>query len=658
MAISGTDWASATDPFILAFDHAYTGTLNELTFNRIRLYNSEGFINGVVDDKDVQEIYWSKDTDVSRSWAVNAFQTLGNGPAASSEEFGNLDQKVGAVFDTFYPQDLIEDDTKDAFVYTTGKSGGAVLYSLFAFTAYAWALKDPAQIIFSWIAHHVDSIWTLKDFLDQATFQDASDYYDENPCHLSMWREVGMSIDAQMKKVMDHTSDFLVIGPQDTTGDVLLSLKTKRSGLTTRTASIDLTGESVRNYTIRPTDRYTVDKITSSFGSFLVMANGNTADDPADYLLAQPVEFPSENRNHSIQKVGTVDADRSVSIDCPYHVLRRNLLSHIDIGFWKDDQDEIEIEFADLSHFNFEAGDIVPVTGKGYDGTELFLVTEKIVDWDTMLATCRMLMLRGIDGKSAVYADEPNLILNLRPNALGLFFDGSVSFPADVPLSEVPRNFDRLWGESGYAHATEHTRGTVGPGPGPPTIWPLAANKRERWPAFELATDTGLELPNDSVAEITPPITSGTSAFTFYWVGNPTSTIGPRCLFESYGTFPDVVGFAAVGGAGTHKVQFFDGTWQGTVTPITGWQILVFVLHPFAGNSKIRRNGADIETGLTYTARTMAVTHDYGLGVYADGNGGVFQGDWGECALFKTNHDAATVAAIEAHLAEKYGITI
>ena len=657
MAITGGDWSSSTDPFILALAHAYSSTVGEISFNRVKLLGSEGFINAIVNDKDVQEIYWSKDGDVEKSWPVNAFQTAGTGPAAGYPEFGGFDENLGSGFVSFAAQDLIEADPKTAYVFTTGKSGGAVLYSLFAFTAYAWEQKDPAQVLFSWIAHHVDSIWTLKDYINQTSFQDASDYYDENPCHLSLYREVGFSIDEQIKKVMDHTSDFLVIGPADTSGDVQLSLKTRRDGLTSRDAAIDLEGESVRAYTIRPTDRYTLDKVNASFGSVIMMAGGPLADQPEDYITSQPIEFPSENRNKSMQKVGDASSDRTVGIECPYHILRENLLSHLDIGFWKDDQDEIEIEFTDLSHFNFEAGDIVPVIGRGYDGTELFLVTEKTVDWDTMKATCRVLMLRGIDGKSAVYADEPNLLLNLRPNSLGLFFDGSVSLPVTMPLADDPRNFDRLWSEKEYSHPSQHTRGTVGPAAGPPGPWPLDANVRNGWPCFNLALETGLEISKDLTGGRESILTSAISDYTFYWVGNPTTITGYRALFESDDGGANNIIFAVSGSGTPGKVQYYDGTWRGSVDTIAGWQILVFALNSAAG-STIRRNGAQIEGSLTYTRRQMAVTDDYGLGVNAAGASGVFEGDWAECSLFQVAHDTATIESIEAHLAEKYNISI
>ena len=654
MAISAGDWSSTTDPFIHALTHAWTGTLGDLTNNRILLYNSEGFINGIVDEKDIQELYWSRDSDKENSWPVIAFGVPSSGPGVGYYEFGGFNERIGSSFITFASKDIIPVGTPTAYVYTTGKSSGSALYSLFAFTAYAWEQKDPAQIIFSWIAHWVDSIWTLKDHIDQTSFQDASGYYDENPCPLSLWREVGLSIAGQIKKVMDHTSDFLVVAPADITGDVLMALKTKRSGITTRATAIDLESASVKSYTIRPTDRYTLDRLNSTFGS-IIMAKGGIADEPSEYITARPIEFPSENRNKSMQKVGDADADRTVDIDSPYHLRRRHLLNHVDIGFWKEDQDELEIEFADLTHLNFEAGDIVPVIGKGYDGTELFLVTEKIPNWDTMLCSCRLLMLRGVSGKPPVYADESNLLLSLRPNSLGLFFDGDISLPVSVPIADDPRNFDRLWGEAGYSHASEHTRGTVGPGLGPPVIWPLNVNKRERWPGFALATDTGLEISSDLTAG-KAGIVSSAGNYTFYWIGNPADAANYRVLFEVDDGGTDNIIIAHSGSGTPGKVQFFDGIWHGTANSATGWQILVFVLD--SGGASIRRNGSVIESGLSYTQRAMAAADDYGLGVNAAGTTGVFEGDWMECALFEGAHSTATIEAIEAHLAEKYNITI
>ena len=659
MAISSGDWSASTDPYILAIDHAYTSIVDTLlTNNMLKIVGSEGYLGGYVQNKDVQELYFIND---------DAIQEVLNADSAgfraanldSFKEFGTLHTFSGSISPT-YPQPIIMPDTKDFYIYLAGISGGIPkdTWSLFAYSAYAWENKDPAQLIFAWISHYVKSLFTLKDYLDQSSFQDASDYYDENPCLLSCWREVGLSIAGQIKKVMDHTSDFLVVGPQDTTGDVLMSLKTKRSGLTTRGTAIDLESESIRHYTIRPTDRYTIDKLSIMYGNVYVPPHWFGY--PSSTLVMPPVEYFHDERTRAIQKTGSLTSDRILDLDLAYHYSRSNVLSHLDLGFWKDDQDELEIEFADMTHLNFEAGDIVPVTGRGYDGTELFLVTEKIPNWDTMLATCRLIMILGVDGKSPKYADVDNMLLHLSPNTLGMFFDGSASFPLDTPNPETVRNFNRLLDQAANAHATEHTRGIVGPGP--PVLWPLNADKKNGWPGFSLATNTGLEISYDA-NDGRDGLSKTASNYTFYWVGNPTIDYGVRCLFRADGTFPDNLAFNHVGGgtpgsSGTPgKVQYFDGVWRGTSPATTGWQILVFSLD-FFGLSKIRRNGVDLETGLPYTPRTLSTSHDIGLGVYADGTTGVFQGDWMECALFVGAHNDATIQLIEAHLAEKYNITI
>lgn len=657
MSISAGNWASLTDPFILALAHNYTSTVGEITYNRIKLLGSEGFINGIVDDKDVQEIFWSNDNDVEKSWPVTAFQTAGTGPAAGYPEFGSFQESIGTGFISFAPQDLIEADPKTAYAFTTGKSSGSVWYSLFAFSAYAWQQKDPAQLLFSWIAHWTSSIFDLKDYLDQTSFQDASDYYDENPCPLSCWREVGLSISDQIKKVMEHTADFLVIGPADTTGEVTLALKPRRSGLTERDTVIDLEGESIRSYTIRPTDRYTIDYLNIDFGSLIMMSGGPLADDSSDYITTPKIEFPSDNRNRSTQKVNHDGADRSVDVDCPYHTTRQTAQSHLDIGFWKDDQDEIELEFADPSHLNFEAGDIVHVTGRGRDGTEDYLVSEKIPDLDTLLATCRLLRVRGIAGKTPRYADTDNLIMWLRPNSLGMHFDGVTTFPKDIPVVGDPRNFDRWWSEAGYAHATEHTRGTVTPPGNPPELWPLTPDKQNGWPGFHCTTGyNGLEFSYDLTGGRNG-INASSGNYTFYFAINISDVMDDHFLFESDDGGSNNLIISAAGPGTAGKLQYYDsGTWRGTQASITGWQILVFNLN--TAGSIIRRNGVNLETGLAYTAISMNGLSDFGLGVSADGDSNPFNGHWMECALFSASHDTATMEAIEAHLAEKYDISI
>jgi hypothetical protein len=657
MAITSGNWASATDPFILATAHSHVSVVDNLwSVKHIKLVDSHGYIGGFISDKDIQEIYWkNEDNEQEILNADSAGYLLSHDEGW--REFGKMHKFSSSVAPT-YCQPIIQGGPIDFTIWFAGVTSYIPRdnWSLFAYTAYAWEEKDPAQLLFSWLSYYIKSEFTLKDFLDQTSFQDASLYYDVNECPLSCWREVGLSISDQIKKVMDHTSDFLVIAPQDTTGDVLMSIKTRRGSVTSRDYVIDLESESVSKFTIRPTDRYTIDKLTAAYGPVYSPPNWNGF--PSGTLVMPPVEYFNQERTRAIQKVGELDDDRNLDLELYYQASRANVCSHVDIGFWKDPQDELEIEFADPSHLNFESGDIVPVTGRGYDGTEKFLVTEKIVDWDTMLASCRLLMLRGIAGSSPRETSTANLILSLRPNSIGYFFDGSSSFPLDAPDPDQTRNFNRIWDESGaHAHPTIHTRGTLTPPGNPPEQWPLSDNKRNRWPGFTLTTGYGgLEISYD-INDGRDALVSSLNNYTFYWVGNISSVSGTHYLFDSDDGGSNHLIFSACGGGTAGKVQFYDGSWHGTQNSVTGWQVLVFVCS-FTGLSKIRRNGVDLDTGMAYSVKELSDSDNVSLACNAAGTAAGFNGHWMECHLFKGAHNDTLIERIESHLAERYGITI
>lgn len=656
MAITAGNWSSGTDPFILALAHSYTGSLGEMSSNRVLLYDTTGFLNGVVDDMDVQELYWSKDSDPEKTWFVNAIETLGTGPHALNDEVGTYDRHEGSNFTAFRPEDLFEADTKDARVYTTGKANGAVRYSLFAFTAYSWVQKDPAQIIFSWIAHHTSSAFTLKDFLNQASFQDASDYYDENPINLSCYREVGSTIAEQIKKLMDHTFDLLAIRPAESGGAMQLHIMPRQLGLTQRTTPISLGSKSLQSYVIRPTDKYTIDRLDIELGGFIFLSDDVPCDVPEKYDIRESYDIPGRNRTTLVQKVGQFIDDRTVEVSAPYHTTRGTAFNHMDIAPFVYGQDELELSFTDWTHLNFDVGDIVPISGGalGYD-EEPFLVTEKILDLNDLRATARLIQVRVAAGKRPAYADSDHLQVSLTPNSLGDYFEANSAFPLEIANVDNPRNIDRFWDLSNeYAHVGEMDRGS-----------PIAARLqvdaevRERWPGIVNDGTMGGNFPY-ALGEYRGVAAPAVSDITAYFVINPDAAnlSNPNYLFQQAGTSYDLA--FCNGNIGSSVVQFYDGTsWRGTQAATGGWQILVFVL--LSAGASIRRNGSVIESGLPYTqTRLLGASAGGGYSqsflVADQGDYAHFKGEFLEMHIFNAGHNTATVEAIESHLADKYSI--
>lgn len=653
MAITAGNWVSATDPFIFALSHSFgtdTSDMGELIENVADTY---GIINIITDDKDVQEVYWAKDGDPEQVWTVNWARYSTTGPATGDFEYGSAVITEGNTFPVYGPKDLLENGLTWQVSFD-GKSNGSVSYSLFAYSAFAWAAKDPAQIIFSWIVHHTDS--GLKDYLDFTNFSNASAYYDTNPCNLYLWREVGLSIAEQIKKVMQHTADVLVIGPAGTTGAVRLEIKPRRADeLVDRPNLIDLEGPSLRDFTIRPTDAYTLDRIKTKMGETMGLED-RTGTSPTTYNFysGRGVEFPNDTRAYVRQIVGDEDENRSEDWDCPYHSRKDELANHIDIGMWKDNQDEVELQFADYTHFNFEAGDIVHLTGRGYDGTEDFLVYEKEVDYDTMLATCRLLQIRGNAGKRPVQIDEP-LAMHLSPQMHGQHFDGDQTFPLDAFVIDDPKNLDRWYDIANYAHATEHDRGTINGG-NPPSRPSIYLDSRERWPTIGLdGVGDGLQVDYSTSRGLRLFGNLSNEDFTLFAVINPQSVGGTRILLEMK-SGSDVLTFAQSGGGTPGTIQLYDGaSWKGTGSSALNWQILTFVGGPLG---RIRKDGVDLDTSLTVGTTSPTTSYDVGIGVDSAGSAGAYAGEIGELILFSNFFTVSQCQDVEAFLAERWGISI
>lgn len=658
MAISAGNWASSTDPFIEASGVSFSASVGELSSNRIRLDVAYGFFLGLV-DKDLQELFWSNDLDRNKTWAVSA--TYRTGSRLLGGEFGGLDYYDGSAFVAFEPRGVRPADPGTVYIYVTGKSAGSVLYSLYAYIALTWVAKDPAQIIFSWCSFYVASeLYSgFKAFLNQASFQAASDFYDDIGIDLVVWRETGISIAEQIKRLMAHTADFLSIRPDDSDGAVELFIHTRRN-LTERTTAIDLESKSVASYAIRPSDQYTLDQIETEYGPVVYYAGLPLADTSDHYLLTfPPADLPTTNRTVHVQKFGDINEKRGVQVDCKYAMTRHNIMKHIDLSFWHVDQDEIEIEFADWSHLNFDVGDLVHVTGRGFDGTENLLVVSKTIDLDSLLASCEIIEIRGVAGKHPAQASGTQ-ILSFSPNSLGYFEDGDVATTALplIPLQDAPRNNDRWWDESGrYASARVMDRGTAGPSGGNPEAPKLDRAARNRIPALFWANgQQGLMLDYDASNNFSGAMyTSGAANLTAYFVVDVGDLLtSGRYLLHQSGS--STIVFASHGGGTPGTVQYYDGSWHGSQITITGWQILTFVLD--SAGASIRRNGAVIESGLSYTPVTLATTDDCTIGIGSGGNGAGFFGSIAEIQVFEGVHDATNLAAVEAHLAEKYGITI
>lgn len=672
MAITSGDWSSSTDPFILAESISWPSPVygaNSATLSNM----PDGPLFWDLSDIENCDLRFVDEANADRGFNLTTHQisalNVGEGSALSREQPQFESDEGFSSYRDFYIYEMIP-SPQGSITYTIGFSpktqGSGNFHELYAYYAYAWWDKDPAQIVFSWIAHHVDSSLTLKDYLNQTSFEDASDYWDIHRLRLSCIREVGSTIADQIKKLFQHSVDFLTIRPDPTDGDVELFILPRRA-LDERTTVIELESSSVAEYTIRPTDRYTLDAVSARYGQWVGRntaggaieqdykfdASGAIADSESEY-------FSNTYQYTHRTKVGPESADTELALNLPYHCKRSNISSHFSMMYWRDDQEEIEIKFADLSHLNFEAGDLVHVSGRGLDGTESFLVFEKEWYLDDLTATARLLRLNGLEGKFPHQVNTADLADCFRPDTLGYFYNTNVITLPGSPDDELARPYERWMSEGEeYTAAWEFDRGTGSSGGGIPGMPSFDVDRRNGWPGWECNTFKGFQKDNDTsrhIEGITSVITAPTEWTAFFVINGDTTGTGAKYLWAHDGT-PDLI-FAFEGGGTANKVQFYaNGSWKGSVDAINGWQILVFVLDDSGTfTAKIRRNGADIETGLNFSSQDVINTG--GLCFDFNGNGNGFDGTFMEALIYGTRLADADIEAIEEHLAAKYEITI
>lgn len=134
-----------------------------------------------------------------------------------------------------------------------------------------------------------------------------------------------------------------------------------------------------------------------------------------------------------------------------------------------------------------------------------------------------------------------------------------------------------------------------------------------------------------------------TNSCTFIFVINPTTISGGRWLLDTDG-----------GTRLIFLISGYDATGIGaSITPITGWQILSFVMDGSAGTGKVYRNGTLLASN-AYTARSFGAT----TGLFADAGGttGRFQGDCGAVVGLNSALSDADHLALVRGLGNVWGI--
>lgn len=690
MAFAGGDWASATDPFILApvgniawgSWGAGLGPPYDASISNV----GEGVLLGNVNgDDDLVEIYWQKESDLDTllpapGWWRSSFTVS---PVKHRGEFPNslrIAERSSGTLDNFllHPRIIDNAGASTGSVHVSYPAGGSHGWcNLFVYFALAWSQRDPAQVLFSLIAHNTGGPVALKAYLNQTSFEDASDRYDEWPLPLSCWREVGSSHAEWAKKVIDHTADMISIRPDDTSGEYQMHVHVRRS-LNARTTAIDLDGESVSSYTVRPGEEYQLDAIRIGYGAYDGFDSSISSTHDYDEIeFRRKVmagegggnNWPNDMVTVSRQAVREPEDAREFSANFPW-LNCINETQHIDLNYFKGPQEEIEVEFADLSHYNYSVGDKVPVTGGPFDTQIECVVFEKSHRMQGLGANMKLLRLNGLAGTHPLAVDVANHGFAFRANDHGKFWgawvDGNNSYPQGT--DNAHSNAYQLPYDRWLSHSRPNTtndnnmslwqmdRGTSGPGAGNPEPPRFATYRANEWPLLETVGFQDCYNAQWNSTKMGDFDTGVATDFTFYFVLYPLSLANGQYLFDA--SYLATLTVAFDDGAG--NIGFDDGGgFVGSIAPTTGWQILTFVLDGSAANQAlIRRNGTTIESGLDYTRVRVQNNSDIAMLGQSNGNGNNYGGGFVEAYCFTSAHTSTEWDEIEAHLAQKFDITI
>ena len=187
----------------------------------------------------------------------------------------------------------------------------------------------------------------------------------------------------------------------------------------------------------------------------------------------------------------------------------------------------------------------------------------------------------------------------------------------------------------------------------------LTLNAVNRWPVMDFDGTMGMKHSVVTTDGLSTPNAASTSDYTFYAVVRVDDlSVGVYRILWTYSYAGAVITMALHEG----RPKYWDpagATFVGdTGTGVTGWQILTYVLKSTASGF-VRRNGATVSlTTLPWTKTAISTLGDFAIGCNAAGDIRLLDGAIAEMHLFIGAHAQATYESIEAHLAEKYAITI
>lgn len=178
------------------------------------------------------------------------------------------------------------------------------------------------------------------------------------------------------------------------------------------------------------------------------------------------------------------------------------------------------------------------------------------------------------------------------------------------------------------------------------------SNKQGLYTVNAINTQPGIFFDGSNDGYTTNLISTASGPYTFFFVHNPAVTTGTRWLLDT-----NVIGTRlTIFHAASNQTGFGDGSTHNFGAPITGPQIMCLVLNSGGNVSQMFRNGAQLGSNSTYSAR--AFSGSSGIGGDATAGFGFYSGYIGFVLGFTRVFTTDQRQFVERNLANRFGISI
>ena len=392
MAITDPEWNQATDPYLLASAHSWSAVANfpgggaGPSAARALVFDDPiGFFNLLINDPDVQEIFFERDIDPTYLFPPDTaylynftggtwtYGTYGDSTGMKFQDAIPRWKEPGSAWREMFAIDLFF-CVFLTFLVLTGTAGadttpgnqarfGIILPTtlpageniLNVYTALAWDDKDPAQLMMSWLMHYLKGVGidpnVARVLMDKDRFQAASAYYDGKRHRLDSYRVVGETLAASVKRLLEQTT--LVMGIQ-MNGTLMVG---HPEALEVADTILDPTNPELAISSISGgyTDEWLLERVEMEYGN-LVGATVELEFQASDRVTRFPLrDGPLGN----VWSGETGRGGKTIRVNARETMLRSDYLRHFDLGHYSSPVRKLIVEQGPM-HLAYDIGMKVP----------------------------------------------------------------------------------------------------------------------------------------------------------------------------------------------------------------------------------------------------------------------------------------------------------